>query len=225
MYKSKLTPEQKVEIIEAFKAGKVNRAQLKAQYGIHRKTLEYWLVDYDLRGKDFFLKNRGRSKYSKEFKQMCVQKYLNGKGSLTKVAAQCGVRSRRTLLEWVTMYKANKELVDYDPKWEVYMPSARKKMSPEERLEVVQHCLAKNRNYTETAALFGVSYDQVYSWVRKYLARGTVGLEDHRGHRKRRNPQDEKERLKKENERLRKWLEEQTQLVALLKKSINLERK
>ena len=66
--------------------------------------------------------------------------------------------------------------------------------------------------------MYDVSYSQVYSWVRKYDATGEEGLSDKRGHHKTDDEVDELERLKRENKRLKRQLEENDMLVQLLKK-------
>ena len=65
----------------------------------------------------------------------------------------------------------------------------------EQRIHIVQECLANGKNYTQTAEKYQLSYQQVYTWVQKYLAKGEAGLEDRRGQRKKdqlpRTPEEE----------------------------------
>ena len=116
------------------------------------------------------------------------------------------------------MYNANIELKDYYPKQEVYMAKARRKTTIDERKEIVNHCIEHNRNYKETAALYNVSYSQVYSWMKKYDSDGEEGLIDKRGRHKLDDEVDELERLRRENVRLKRQLEEKDMAVELLKK-------
>ena len=58
----------------------------------------------------------------------------------------------------------------------------------------------------------------MYSWVRKYDATGEEGLSDKRGRHKTDGEVDELERLRRENKRLKRQLEENDMLVQLLKK-------
>ena len=115
------------------------------------------------------------------------------------------------------MYNSNRELRDYDPKPEVYVAMARK-TTKEERQEIVQYCLEQGKDYKGTAAKYNVSYTQVYQWVQKYLESGEAGLSDRRGKRKSDDELDELERLRRENQRLKKKLEESERLNLLLKK-------
>ncbi|WP_235828943.1 helix-turn-helix domain-containing protein [Anaerosacchariphilus polymeriproducens] len=62
-----------------------------------------------------------------------------------------------------------------------------------------------NRNYKETASLYDVSYSQVYSWVKKYDAKGEDSLKDRRGYHKPNDQVDELERLRREKETVFKY--------------------
>lgn len=61
--------------------------------------------------------------------------------------------------------------------------SKTRKTSFEERLEIVQDCLANDRNYGATALKYQCSYNQVRYWVQRYEEMGEKGLEDRRGKR------------------------------------------
>lgn len=98
------------------------------------------------------------------------------------------------------------------------MAEARRKTTLEERKEIVDYCINHNRNYKNTATKFDVSYSQVYSWVKKYDTDGADGLTDRRGCHKTDAEVDELERLKRENLRLKRQLEEKDMVVELLKK-------
>lgn len=105
------------------------------------------------------------------------------------------------------------------------MAEARRKTTIEERKEIVEYCLQHNRDYKGTASIYNVSYSQVYSWIRKYDVNGEESLLDKRGHHKTDDEVDEVERLRRENKRLKRQLEEKDMMVELLKKVQELERK
>lgn len=98
------------------------------------------------------------------------------------------------------------------------MAEARRKTTIDERIEITKYCLSHNRDYKGTASLYDVSYSQVYSWVKKYDIDGEEGLVDKRGQHKTDVEVDELERLRRENKRLKRKLEENDMLVQLLKK-------
>ena len=128
------------------------------------------------------------------------------------------------LERWISLYNANRELKDYDPKREVYMAEARRKTTMEERKEIVEYCIEHNRDYKGAASKYDVSYSQVYSWVKKYVTNGEEGLTDKRGCHKADDEADELERLRRENLRLKRQLQEKDMAVELLKKVKEFER-
>ena len=155
--------------------------------------------------------------YSKEFKMKVVEEYIRGDGSSIDLGIKYDISSG-LLRKWIRMYNANRELKDYNPKQEVYMAEARRKTTFEERKEIVDYCINHNRDYKNTATKFYVSYSQVYSWVKKYDTDGADGLMDRRGRHKTDDEVDELERLRRENLRLKRQLEEKDMVVELLKK-------
>jgi transposase-like protein len=147
-----------------------------------------------------------------------VEAVLRSEGSVDDIVARYNISDRGVLRQWIQRYNANRELKDYDPKREVYMADARRKTTLDERKEITEYCISHDKDYKGTAALFDVSYSQVYTWVRKYLENGEDGLADRRGHHKTDDEVDELERLRRENLRLKRQLEEQNMVVELLKK-------
>ena len=140
--------------------------------------------------------------------------------SIREAADYFGIGEKK---RWIKRYNDHMELKDYDPKREVYMAGARRKTSLSERKELVEYRLSHGKNYKDAAARYDVSYSQVYDWVRKYVAGGEDGLIDRRGHHKTDDEVDETERLRRENQRLKRQLEEQERLVYFLKKLEALE--
>lgn len=78
-----------------------------------------------------------------------------------------------------------------------------KKTTHEEKIKIVQDCLANNLSYKETAEKYQVSYNNVYSWVKKYKNHGPDGLVDGRGRGKPNSVQTEEDRIRAENAALR----------------------
>ncbi len=218
MAKSKFTAEQKLAMVEAYLSGKGSYKSLAREYGVGAVTLERYVRKYQLHGAKIFSEKPGNAKYTAEFKKECVEKVLRGEASAMQVAAEYKISGESVLQNWISCYNANKKLKDYDPKREVYMAEARRKTTLEERKEIAKYCIEHNNDYKGTAALYNVSYTQVYTWVKKYRESGEDGLQDRRGHHKSDDEVDELERLRRENLRLKRQLEEQGMLVELLKK-------
>ena len=56
-----------------------------------------------------------------------------------------------------------------------------RKTTFEERIEIVNFTLAHEKDYQGAVEKYGVSYQQIYSWVRKFEKDGSNGLLDRRG--------------------------------------------
>ena len=218
MTKAKYSTELKLEIVKEYEAGNGSYKSVAEKYGVGEKSAKDWVRKYREQGELGLSARHGNSAYSAEFKVKCVEAVLRGEGSVDDIVAKYNISDRMVLRGWLKRYNANKELKDYDPKREVYMASARRKTTREERKEITEYCIAHRKDYKGTAAIYDVSYSQVYTWVKKYLAKGEEGLVDKRGHHKTDDEVDELERLRRENLRLKRQLEEQNMVVELLKK-------
>ena len=224
MSKSPHTPEFRAMVSQEYLDDMGSYRFLAERYNIGTRTLREWVAKFRIHGIDAFITQTGNTSYSSDFKIMCVEAVLSGKGSVNDIVAKYNISSGYVLRNWIKLYNTNKELKDYDPKREVYMADARRKTTLEERKEIVEYCIAHDRNYKDAASKYGVSYSQVYSWVRKYDALGTDGLTDKRGRRKTDEEVDELERIRRENLRLKRQLEEKDMVVELLKKVKEFER-
>ena len=221
--KAKFTPEEKEQAVIDYLEGNKSRIQICGELCISSRTIQDWALIYNKHGLAGFSKKMRNGSYSKEFKMKVVEEYVRGDGSSIDLGIKYDISSG-LLRKWIRMYNANRELKDYNPKQEVYMAEARRKTTKEEREEIVEYCLNNNRDYKNTAVKFDVSYSQVYNWVRKYDACGLEGLTDKRGHHKSDDEVDELERLRRENLRLKRQLEEKDMVVELLKKVKEFER-
>ena len=87
----------------------------------------------------------------------------------------------------------------------------------EERLEIVQDCLADDKHYGATALKYNCSYQQVRNWVLRYEKMGSAGLEDRRGRRAgtqpARTPEEELRDKIKELERRNRDLQMENDLL------------
>lgn len=219
MSKSSYTPEFRAKIAQEYLNGNCSRKDLSKKYNIPESTIRDWINVYKTHGINAFINTNGNKQYTKDFKIQCVEAVLKGESSVLDVVSQYQISSSHMLREWISLYNANRELKDYIPKREVYMADARRKTTIEERKEIVDYCINHNRDYKGTASIYNVSYSQVYSWVKKYDVQGDDGLTDRRGRHKTDEEVNELERLRRENIRLKRQLQEKDMLNELLKKS------
>ena len=93
-----------------------------------------------------------------------------------------------------------------------------RKTTQEERAQIVAFCIEHSKDYALTVETYQVSYQQIYSWVRKYESSGVDGLVDRRGRAKAEDELTEVERLQQENRILQAKLKDKEMEIALLKK-------
>ena len=215
--RERFSPYEKEQACLDYINGNRSRSEICNCLHISTRTIQDWATIYKKHGILGLSKKTKNRSYSKEFKMKLVKKYISGEASSVDLAHQYDISSG-LLRNWIRRYNANIELKDYNPKQEVYMVKARRKTTIDERKEIVNYCIEHNRNYKETAALYNVSYSQVYSWMKKYDSDGEEGLIDKRGRHKLDDEVDELERLRRENVRLKRQLEEKEMAVELLKK-------
>ena len=223
MSKSRFSTKEKLKLVRRYLNGEGNYHSLAYECGIDESTLRFWVGIYKNQGEEGLISSKRNKSYSSAFKLDCVEAVISGKGSIRQIAAIKGIPSPSILAGWIKKYNANMELKDYIPEKEIYMASARRKTTIEERKEIVEYCINHGNDYKGTAKTYYVSYSQVYDWMRKYRKDGESGLVDRRGHRKSDDEVDELERLRRENLRLKRQLEERNMLNALLKKVKELE--
>ena len=182
--KQKLKMEKKVKIVKRDLAGEVSMSEAATEAGVDWKTLQKWVMQYELEGAAAFLPGRREHMYSPELKLQAVQEYLSGKGSQAELSKKYGVRDRRQLQKWLKLYHAHG---DFNSRKNSgggsYMKQGRD-TTQEERIQIVKDCLASGKNYGEMALKYKVSYQQVRTWTLRFEEMGEAGLEYRRGKRK-----------------------------------------
>jgi len=172
-----------------------------------------------------FMRRRSHQnkRYSKELKNNAVQEYLSGEGSLRAICKKYSIPDKKTLRDWIKCYNGHKEFKEHSASTgEIYMTKGRK-TTKEERAEIVAYCIEHGKDYGLTVQTHQVSYQQIYSWVKKYEQRGAEGLVDRRGKAKPENELSESDRLRMENKILLAKLKDREMEIALLKKLKELE--
>ena len=227
--KYKYTAEDKIQAVEDYLSGIKSIQQICIDLGINYNSnrggiLRNWTKNYQEFGEAVFYNKTHNKSYSSVLKLNAIEEYFGGNLSQEDICTKYEIRSASILRRWIKKYNSNMELKDYDPKQEVYMASAKRKTTIDERKEIVIYCIEHKRDYKGTAEKYDVSYSQVYSWVKKYDITGDYGLADKRGHHKADDEVDELEKLHRENKRLKRMLEERDMAVELLKKVKEFER-
>jgi len=163
-------------------------------------------------------KSKKNKVYSAETKILAVQDYLSGKGSMKAICRKYEILSDHQLRQWISCYNGHKDFKERSSaRGEIYMTKGRK-TTQEERAQIVAFCIEHGKDYGLTVETYQVSYQQIYSWVRKYETNGVNGLVDRRGKTKPADELTEAERLRQENQMLQAKLKDKEMEIALLKK-------
>ena len=180
--KGKIEPAEKVKIVERLVAGEVSVSEAARMAGVERASILRWRDLYLTDGPTALMAQRNNKFYSQELKLQAVHEYLDGKSSQADIVKKYHLRSSRQLFNWIKVYNTHGEIKSRGSGGGSYMRKARQ-TTPEERLEIVQDCLANDKNYGAMALKYNCSYQQVRNWVLRYEKMGPAGLEDRRGRR------------------------------------------
>ena len=181
MPREKVTPEEKAMAAKDCAEGRLSQTEAARRLGVDKSTVREWVQRYKANGASAFQKQEHNAVYSNELKLKVVEEYLSGVGSLREIAAKYSLRSNSQLRDWIKRYNSGK---DFGRKMSggSHMKQGRE-TTQEERAAIVKECLENGCNYGETAIKHNVSYQQVYTWVKKFKELGEAGLEDRRGKR------------------------------------------
>ena len=221
--KSLLPHELKLKAVKECLESNISESYCAKKYGVTVSTLRAWLRLYKNRGEAGLHPSTKTRKYPVELKLQAIMDYKSGKGSLEELCEKYNISDFSMLRRWVKVYNGHKNVEQPNTGGYVNMTKGRK-TTHEERIEIVSYCIANNKDYGKTIELYGISYQQIYSWVRKYENQGVEGLSDRRGKAKEESSMTEVDKLKaqiklKESENLRLQMEND-----LLKKLAELER-
>lgn len=108
--------------------------------------------------------------------------YLDGSLSQYQIIDKYKIASTTQLSNWIKKYNGHSSLNAY--KGETNAMTEGRSTTYQERIDIVQYCLANQHNYQKTAGQFQVSYQQVYQWVKKFETGGQEALKDGRGRKK-----------------------------------------
>ena len=198
---SRISIEVIIAAVKRCVSGESSYTEEMKLLGVPKQTLQDWIRKYETFGIEGFLPS-GNEKYSKGTKERAVNAYLNGEGSQAYICRKFKIKDRKTLRTWIKVYNSHRELRPSRGRGsDIYMTKGRN-TTYEERVEIVSYCIENGNDYTVTIEKYGVSYQQIYSCVRKYNEKGAEGLLDKRGKRKPESEMTELEKLRAENRML-----------------------
>jgi len=215
----------KMEAVEKYKRGEGSQKSIAREYGVKKSSFQQWLAIYEALGSSGLAVGHTNCKYSAELKTTVVEAYLRGEGSQLEICKRYGIRSKKQLQYWITVYNGHKECRATGGREKgIYMTKGRT-TTLDERIEIVSYFISNGKDYGVAIEKYEVSYQQIYSWVNKYEKKGLEGLIDKRGKRKPLDEMNDVERLRAENRMLTAENKYKDMEIAVLKKVQEIERR
>lgn len=217
MVKNKKTFEERLAMIEAILMMERSIRSVARENNIPAATLRDWFRRYKAVGPEGLIPFKIRTFYSKEIKRKAVENVLLNGSSVLGTVKKFNISSSSVLRSWIKDYTGKKELKQTGRGLSTM--SERKRTTFQERIEIVEFVIARDNDYQAAIQKYGISYQQIYTWVRKYNNKGLDGLQDLRGRRKEKETLTEIEQLRLENKQLKeraKFLEMEQDIVKKL---------
>ena len=181
--KQKILYEVKVKAVEDYLSGEISIQEIANQLQISRFSIEEWIRKYRAFGANGLKSDIKNKYYPPDIKLQAVTDYINKKGSLYEICIRYKISSHSVLQNWIKQYNGHKIFKSHRNQGDKIMTNGRK-TTYEERVEIVSFCIANANDYNLTANKYSVSYQQVYTWVKKYKNNGYDALVDRRGKNK-----------------------------------------
>lgn len=221
--RSKLTDEERISAVQEYLNGEGSYRSIARKYGVDHKLLRVLVGRAQTEGIESIKIRPVNRKYTVETKLAAVQEYLAGKGSQLDICKKYHITNNNLLIQWIKCYNNGKDFKERTRSERGITMNKGRKTTQEERIEIVAFCIENGKDYGLTMEKYGVSYQQIYLWVRKYEEKGIDGLIDRRGKAKPEEELTEADRLRMENKILQAKLKDKEMELKLVKKLIELE--
>lgn len=168
---SKISAQDKIYYCKQYVDGKMSQGQIAGLTNVEKTSVQKWIMKYDSMGETAFLR-KGWKNYTKEIKVQAVKDYIAGIDSKMGICKKYGIHSPTQLSKWILKYNGHEELKASGTGGHHIMTKGRK-TTFDDRVEIVQYCIAHEHNYAEkTAEKYQVSYQQARNYTVKYETDG-----------------------------------------------------
>lgn len=219
----KYTDEERIAAVQEYLNGNGSIHSIAKKYGFIYERFRKLIIRAQTEGIEAVKAQHTYRKYTVETKIAAVQEYLEGKNSQVEICKKYHIMSDSTLIKWIKSYNSGKDLRARTRSERGFTMIKGRKTTQVERAEIVAFCIENSKDYSLTVEKYSVSYQQIYSWVRKYEEMGIDGLTDRRGKAKPEDELTEADRLRMGNKILQAKLKDMEMEIKLLKKIRELE--
>ena len=216
--RSKLTDEERIAAVQEYLNGEGSYHSIAKKYGIVYERFRQLVIRAQAEGIESIENSHTNKKYTSELKMSAVKEYLEGKSSQVEICKKYRITNDSILIQWIKCYNSGKDFKERTRSERGITMNKGRKTTQEERVEIVAFCIEHGKDYGLAMEKYGVSYQQIYSWVRKYESKGVEGLADRRGKAKPKDALTEADRLRMENKILQAKLKDMEMENKLLKK-------
>lgn len=193
--KPKVSLDIKIKSVELYLKGEKGASEISSMLGVSEESFREWVRKYKNNGAVGLEPLSKNTFYPQEIKILAVTDYLSGKESQYDICSKYNISSHSVLHRWIMKYNKNHTISKSHNTGEDKVMIKGRKTTYDERTEIVAFCIENNDNYQLTSNRYKVSYQQVYTWVRKYKQNGSESLLDNRGKLKKVDQMNEKEKL------------------------------
>ncbi len=202
-----LSDEEIIEAVQEYLEGKGSYRSIARKYGINYERFRQLAIRAKTEGIEAVKTRSTNKKYPVETKIKAVREYMEGKYSLVEICSRYQISGHSVLIQWIKWYNSGRDFKERTRSGRGITMNKGRKTTQEERAEIVAFCIENGKDYRLAMEKYSVSYQQIYSWVRKYEA-CIEGLTDRRGKAKPEDKLTEADRLRMENKILQAKLKD-----------------
>ncbi|MGL9727371.1 transposase [Enterococcus sp. DIV0756] len=194
--RSLYSPEEKYYVISEVIDDRRSMNSIAKKHSLSWKTINDWIRKYKDGGLEGLKESNTWKRYDQALKQAAVLAVINKKMSVLEATMFFQISSTSVLRNWISRYTTGEPTKSTSKGCVPKTMKKGRKTTYQERIEIAQYTIANELNYTQAIEKYDVSYQQVYSWVKKYQQHGEEALKDNRGRNRSSEFLTEEERLK-----------------------------
>lgn len=212
---------EKLRLLSQYQYSEYTLTVYSEYYGVRRENMSKWIKQFLTAGLAGLIRPKRNRRYSLKTKLAAVRDYQSGQFANQEILKRYEIRSISQLHQWTIQYNHDKLKANITTRKRVRKMG--RKVTFDEKKAIVQWTINHGNNYRVAAEKYDVSYQRVYSWVRKYSQNEDwQALKDNRGRNKGKEPTNELERLRKKVRELEKRDREREVQIAFAKKLVEI---
>ena len=168
--------DQKLHIIKMCENGTNSINSIASLFELSITTLNRWRAKYRTYSPSALHGRTEWTDYPEELKMEAVRAVLTQEESRTSATVRFNISSLSVLTRWIRKYTSHN--TQGKPLKERSIMTKGRTITFEERVQAVMDCIQNGKDYQKITETHRVSYQQIYSWVRKFEKNGIDALMD-----------------------------------------------